>query len=281
MNITLHNNDNIFVTEPTVKLIAHTPNPELVITSAAKLCYANLTPTEIMNKQSEEDVEKFINNIMKIGHESILEHVTFTFAIENVSRVTETQLVRHRTGSYSVQSGRYVKRNATFYIPEDILACDIAKGIYEDALNITKDAYEKITGLLKLFFYSKDNDLNYEELLEETFMMTSLENEELENKIKKYEKKAIENARMVLPQSLRTHMVMTIDLRNLMHLISKRRCKRAQDEIQMVANQMLDCIKDIIPNVYKYIGADCETSHCKEGKMTCGKPYKNKLKGDK
>lgn len=268
--------ESIFVKNPTVKLLAHTPNPELVITSAAKLCYANMTPTEIMNKQSENDVEKFINNIMKIGHESILEHVTFTFAIEDISRVTETQLVRHRTGSFSVQSGRYVKRNAHFYIPDDILECAPAKEMYENIIKESKDTYETLTEILQIYYYSKDNNLNFDEVLEETMFFTHNETKEFTSKIKKYEKKALENARLALPQSLRTHMVMTIDLRNLMHLISKRRCKRAQYEIQMVANQMLECIKDIIPNVYKYIGADCETSHCKEGKMTCGNPYPKK-----
>ena len=113
-----------------VKIIAHTPNPEEVVAQAAKLCYSPVGVDEIMEKMTPEKIEKFVNNLISIGHESPLEHVTFTFAIEGISRACSHQLVRHRIASYSQQSQRYVKLDKFDYIiPPAIENNEFAKEI--------------------------------------------------------------------------------------------------------------------------------------------------------
>ena len=92
-----------------VKILAHTPNPEEVIAQSAKLCYSKVGVDEIMEKLTPEKIEKFLAHLVEIGHESPLEHVTFTFAIEGIDRTVSHQLVRHRIASYSQQSQRYVR----------------------------------------------------------------------------------------------------------------------------------------------------------------------------
>ena len=104
-----------------VKIISHTMNPELVIATAGKLCYSPSNIDDLMEKQTDESIERFINMIVSMGHESVLEHVSFTFGIEGVSRSLTHQLVRHRIASYSQQSQRYVKEvQFEYVIPEDI-----------------------------------------------------------------------------------------------------------------------------------------------------------------
>jgi len=84
-----------------VKLLEYTPNPEKVIASAAKLCYSAVGIDEIQQGLNEEKINKFLNTLMSYGHESPIEHVSFTFAVEGVSRSLTHQLVRHRIASYS------------------------------------------------------------------------------------------------------------------------------------------------------------------------------------
>ena len=85
-----------------VKILSHTPNPEEVIASAAKLCYSSVGVNEIMDKQDNESIQKFIKRLASIKHLSPFEHASFTFAIEGVSRSLTHQLVRHRIASYCV-----------------------------------------------------------------------------------------------------------------------------------------------------------------------------------
>ena len=151
-----------------VKLISHTKDPELVIATAAKLCYAGCSIEDLMNQQTPEGIEKFISMLEEMGHESPFEHVSFTFAIEEISRVAEQQLTRHRIASYSIQSGRYVDRsNAQFYIPEDIGNHEISKGLYLDVIEHSKDAYEKIWHILLHQYLLDYEDTHH--LMEEDF----------------------------------------------------------------------------------------------------------------
>ena len=132
-----------------VKLLTHTKNPERVVSVAAKLCYAGCNIDELEENLTQEEMEKFINMLIRIGHESPLEHATFTFAVEGVSRVTEQQLTRHRLASYSIQSGRYVSRdNAEFTMPEDIKAYDYLNEEYNDFCNAAKNIYKYISDSL-------------------------------------------------------------------------------------------------------------------------------------
>ncbi len=93
-----------------VTLLSHTPEPEKVVASAARLCYSTKCGAEIMDNFSAEEIEKFLTRLRSLGHLSPFEHASFTFAIDGVSRVLSHQLVRHRIGtSYSQKSQRYVK----------------------------------------------------------------------------------------------------------------------------------------------------------------------------
>ena len=93
-----------------VKLMTHTPNPEAVIASAARLCYSSSSIDDLMLKsEDEEKTKEYIDMLMSLGHESPIEHVSFTFGIEGISRACSHQLVRHRLASFNQQSQRYVK----------------------------------------------------------------------------------------------------------------------------------------------------------------------------
>ena len=94
-----------------VTLLAHTEHPEKIISAAAKLCYSSAAISNIFEGLTPEKTDSFIDMLMDLGHQSPLEHVAFTFGIENVSRALLAQITRHRIASYSVQSQRYVKEN--------------------------------------------------------------------------------------------------------------------------------------------------------------------------
>ena len=99
-----------------VKLLEHTPHPERVVAMAARLCYSAAGAEELAEKMTDEQVEKLVDKIIQMGHASTMEHVSFTFGIEGVSRVLTHQLVRHRLASYSQQSQRYVAEHDFEYI---------------------------------------------------------------------------------------------------------------------------------------------------------------------
>ena len=87
-----------------VQLIAYTPFPEKVISAAAKNCYSAATVDTLMDGLTEEKTESFLTMLTEIGHASPIEHASFTFAIEGVSRSLLAQITRHRMASFSVQS---------------------------------------------------------------------------------------------------------------------------------------------------------------------------------
>jgi len=92
-----------------VTLLNFTPAPEKTVVLAAKLCYSDSTISQLEESVAGNPYEKFLTKILKMGHFSVLEHASFTFGIEGISRATSHQLVRHRLASYSQQSQRYVK----------------------------------------------------------------------------------------------------------------------------------------------------------------------------
>ena len=105
-----------------VKLLSYTKDPEQVVVAAIRQCYAAVGAKELKKKIDKETRQRLIKQVLASGHTSTLEHASFTFGIEGISRVSEIQLIRHRVGcSYSIQSGRYVKRGeAKFAIPVSI-----------------------------------------------------------------------------------------------------------------------------------------------------------------
>lgn len=231
-----------------VSIIEHTPNPEAVIAAAAKLCYSQVGIDDIMENLNEQSIEKFLNMLMSYGHESPIEHVSFTFAAEGVSRSLTHQLVRHRLASYSQQSQRYVKLDQFEYIiPPEVEGNERAKEIYIKAMEQCQKSYDELSEMLKTKYI--DDGM----------------------KEKAAEKKAIEDARYVFPNSCETKIVFTMNARSLMNFFRHRCCERAQWEIRTMADEMLKEVKKIAPTLFKYAGPSCVNSSCPEGTMTCGK----------
>lgn len=239
-----------------VSLIAHTPNPETVVASAAKLCYSPVGVDEITQGLTKEKTEKFVKMLMDIGHESPVEHVSFTFAVEGVSRVLTHQLVRHRLASYSQQSQRYVRLDQFQYIiPPAIADNEKAREIFINAMEADQKAYDELVDLLKASYIKRNLDAGMKE----------------KGAAAKAEKKAIEDARFVFPNACETKIVLTMNARSLIHFFRHRCCNRAQWEIREMATKMLKQLRTIAPMLFNHVGPSCLNAPCPEGKMTCGK----------
>ena len=132
-----------------VTLITHTPNPEKIIAASARLCYSNSEIDELLNNLDAKKSAELVSRLIKMGHESTIEHITFTFGLEGVSRSFLAQITRHRMASFSVQSQRYVRSdNFQFVIPPEIESSPEAKHIYLEAMENDIEAYNKITNVL-------------------------------------------------------------------------------------------------------------------------------------
>ena len=239
-----------------VTLITHTPDPEKIIAAAAKLCYSASSPQTLLDGLTPEKTESFLNMLSELGHESPIEHVTFTFGIEGVSRSLLAQITRHRIASYSVQSQRYVREKDFDYVtPPEIAAIPEALELYEQTMVDIGNAYDKLAALLKEKHTAKLMDEGLSE----------------KAALSKAEKMAIEDARFVLPNACDTQMVVTMNARSLMNFFRHRCCNRAQWEIREVAYQMLELVYEVAPTLFQYAGAPCVRGACPEGKMTCGK----------
>lgn len=240
----------------TVTLLACTPEPEKLVAAAAKLCYSPSSIETIREGLTEEKTSSFVQMLAEIGHESPIEHASFTFGIEGVSRSLLAQITRHRIASYSVQSQRYVAEDSFAYvIPPEIEAIPEAKEEFLAAMREDQQHYERLTALLM--------EKHREQLLREG--KTEKEAE------RAAEKRAIEDARFVLPNACETKMVCTFNARSLLNFFSHRCCNRAQWEIRELATQMLQEVKAVAPHLFEKAGPPCLRGNCPEGKMSCGK----------
>ncbi|MDY0234847.1 MAG: FAD-dependent thymidylate synthase [Gudongella sp.] len=239
-----------------VKLMRYTPDGEKLIASAAKLCYSSVGIEEIEESLDENKVESFLNLLVKMGHESPIEHISFTFGIEGVSRTLTHQLVRHRIGSYSQQSQRYVKLNQFEYIiPPHIKMDKEAEKIFIQTMETSQKAYDSLVDILYNKHYSN-------------YLDCGLAEKEAKSKS---EKEAIEDARYVFPNACETKIVATMNARSLMNFFSLRTCNRAQWEIRNLAIEMLKEVKKVYPSLFRNAGPGCLRGACPEGVMTCGK----------
>lgn len=239
-----------------VKLIAYTPDGAATIAKAAKLCYSPVGVEAIEEKLDEAEVARFVAMLADMGHASPMEHISFTFAIEGVSRVLTHQLVRHRLASYSQQSQRYVRLDQFEYIiPKAIEKDEAAKARFIESMEAAHKAYEDLTEQLKAVYVKE---------LEESGM-------DEKKAASAAEKRAIEDARYVLPNACETKIVVTMNARSLMHFFTMRLCERAQWEIRDMALAMLKEVLVVAPEVFKQAGPSCVTGPCPEGAMTCGK----------
>ena len=218
-----------------VELLYHTPDPERAIATAARLCYAPVGAAELMETMPEERVRSVLSTIMKSGHFSTLEHASYTFAIEGVSRALTHQLVRHRLASFNQQSQRYVKftEGVSTIKPQSVREDAEANRVFDEAIEAAVEAYEKLvaTGI------------------------------------------PAEDARYLLPNAAETKIVVTMNVRELLHFFGVRCCNRAQWEIRALAHRMLELARPTAPYVFADAGAPCVRGACPEGKMTCGTPF--------
>ncbi|RWQ72530.1 FAD-dependent thymidylate synthase [Bacillus cereus] len=209
---------------------------QAVALSAVRTCYSANKPSEIVAKEGGRyfgnkatdggkgtEVDRLMRHIIASKHTSTLEHITFTFAIEGVSRALLAQLTRHRVGfSFSVQSQRYVRMGST----DKIGGFDYA---VPDSIKNHKDedvpyAYEKMMGAIQDWYDS----------------------------LRRYGVPA-EDARMVLPQAATTNLVMTVNLRSLLDFYAKRRKGNgAQAEIADLAEHLRKEVVKVEPWVDEF-----------------------------
>ena len=184
----------------------------------------------------EKDQKAFVEKIMSMGHESVLEHASFTFLVSGVSRVLLAQLTRHRIASYSVESQRYVSYGEGFdyVIPPKI------KQLGPEYVETYQAQMEQMH-----YWYNEWCSL-------------------LDDKT--------EDARFVLPGATSTRLLVTMNARELRHFFSLRCCNRAQWEIRNMADQMLERCKTVAPQLFEDAGPGCVRGHCPEGKRSCGHP---------
>lgn len=252
---------------PKVTLLCHSPHPEKTVAAAAKLCYSAQGVDGLLDGLTPEKTDSFLNMLMQLGHESPIEHVTFTFAIEGVSRSFLAQITRHRLASYSVQSQRYVRLSPFDYVtPPEVEADPKALEAYNQAMDAALKSYETISEILK---EKHTQALIAEGVSEKTAAGRA-------------EKMAIEDARFVLPNACETKMIVTMNARSLYNFFHLRCCNRAQWEIRAVADEMCRLVKEVAPTLFVNAGPPCVSGPCPEGKMTCGKAaqMRRKFKGD-
>jgi len=226
-----------------VRLLEMTQNAISIIYTAYRQCYSPEFAGDIFDEGRgfPDKQEEFIKKVIKLGHESPLEHVKFTFAIEGVSRSLTHQLVRYRIASYSQQSQRYVKEEDFDYIiPPSVSKDEVLKREFIRIMKEIQRSYNKIV-----------------KRLEEKGIIGE---------------RANQDARFILPQATETKIVVTMNCRELLHFFEQRCCTRAQWEIRNLANKMLDICREHLPVVFSSAGAKCERlGYCPEGKFSCGR----------
>lgn len=216
-----------------VTLLQHTPDPETAVALAARLCYSPVGIDELREKLSKSDIAAFLDKIMSLGHQSVLEHASFTFGIEGISRATSHQLVRHRVASYSQQSQRYVTHVERFsaVVPPTVAEQPELAARFEEQLKAIHETYAALVaaGI------------------------------------------PAEDARYILPNAAETKIIATMNGRELLHFFELRCCERAQWEIRAMAVEMLRLVKAVAPTIFRDAGPGCVAGPCPEGTMTCGK----------
>jgi len=223
-----------------VELLASTPLPEQICALGAKLCYAKADVNSLREKINAQDQSAFLEKIMESKHLSVLEHASFTFAIEGVSRVLLAQLTRHRIASFSVQSQRYVSLsgdNFAYIVPPAI------KNLGDAAL----EKYHAQMAQMQQWYIEWQQALGAKG------------------------ESSNEDARFVLPNACETRLVLTMNTRELLHFFELRCCSRAQWEIRALATEMLRLCKQTAPILFANAGPGCVRGACPEGGKTCGK----------
>jgi len=206
------------IIEPSVEFIGELDAEKIMkhIELAGRVCYKS------ESKISDKSAEKFIANIIKSGHESVIEHVSLTFKIV-CDRGVSHEIVRHRLASYSQSSTRY---------------CNYASDKFGNELTFIKPC-----------FWNEDDE-NYNlwketlELAEKNYLAL------IKNGAKPQE------ARSILPNSLMTEIFMTADLREWRHFLKLRCSKRAHPQMREVALKIYKILNESLPVIFSDIAVD-------------------------
>ena len=213
-----------------IRLLRFTADAERLCGTAASTSIKSGSPSDIFEKMDAETAKKKIRRVTGYGHGSVIEHASFTFSIEGVSRAMTHQLVRHRIASYTQQSQRYVTYDTleSYVTPPSIEKDKKARTNYEQTLAKISETYQN---LLKMGIRKED-------------------------------------ARFVLPNAAKTNIIVTMNARELRHFFNLRCCQRAQWEIKQTATEMLKLAKKATPALFENAGPSCvEIGYCFEGKM--------------
>jgi thymidylate synthase (FAD) len=178
--------------------------------------------------------------VSELPLKDFLTHLSFTFAIEGISRACSHQLVRHRVASFSQQSQRYiqVKRLQEHIVTPPTIA-ERGKNDFDSFIAEASDVYTRLVA----------------------------------------EGVPREDARFVLPNATETSLLMTMDGGSLMHFFGLRLCSRAQWEVRVMAEEMLKQVKVAEPSLFDAAGPYCvQLNKCPEGSFSCGKMVEMKAK---
>lgn len=273
-----------------VKLIQVTQNPIDVMWTAARTCYSEKSPVQMwrdldsiepLELGAEEEfqdyygrkqkrTEKHWNLVKKVldsGHQSIAEHVYFTFAIEGISRACSHQLVRHRAGIvFSQQSQRYVEIKESYEKIRDLVISVDPLSEYFNECTCEKEEQELIEILNKYFVdVNEDSVIGYGQALMHYLRKTD------------WGEKA-EDARQILPNCTKTNITMSVNFRELIHMCNLRLCTRAQKEIRDLFGLIVKEVKGVDKRLASYLVPQCEVNGaCLEDKCCGRKPKLNEV----
>jgi thymidylate synthase (FAD) len=217
-----------------VRLIAQTQEAEATVAAAIRQCYSPIGADQLVKKTDRKTQKRLISLVTASGHTSTIEHASFTFAIEGISRACSHQLVRHRIASFSQQSQRYVdlsKEEIAYIIPPKVSYSKEKKKKFHRAMETVEGVYQDLIG------------------------------------------SGVwpEDARFVLPNACETKIVVTMNARSLANFFRLRTCARAQWEIRALAKKMMSLVKGVAPLLFANVGPSCQTEKiCWEGKLSCG-----------
>jgi thymidylate synthase (FAD) len=187
-----------------------------------------------MKEVTLEEAREIIRRVLGYGHESVIEHASFTFFVEGISRSLTHQLVRHRIASYTQQSMRYadLRRSKEYFIrPKTISRDEELTKLFDATIAKCKETYDILR------------------------------------------KKGVpcEDSRFILPIATQTKIAITMNARELRHFFALRCCLRAQWEIRELANRILKICKNTAPSLFENAGPSCVgLGYCPEAQLACG-----------
>lgn len=201
-----------------VTLISYTD--ESVANKATQRCRSGKPYAELGDKN-------VLDHAIGSGHDSVLEFVDYTFAIDGISRACSHQLVRHRMASYEQTSQRHVNMDGFQYIMPISIQNDVE----------SENEYKQLMNRIASFYKDMLNAGIPEE-----------------------------DARYILPNACATNLIMKINARSLKNFLSLRMCNQAQWEIRELADEVYKLVCEHTPEVAKYMGPPCWFEGCKESK---------------